>query len=779
MKVIIMPLFQGVVVRNIIRTDLLNILLKDKNIKIIFLVKTEEKRAYLERDFFGPQIEYKVVSNYKEPLLNGLFTFLKYNLLKTKRMDIRRRILLEENKNYISFFLKYIFNRLFSHRWFRTIVRFFDLKIVKDTNYLDIFEEYKPDLVISAHPFGDEENSLIRQAKRLKIKTVAIINSWDKLTSRGILRILPDKMLVPNAIVKNEAVIHADMKVHSINITGMPYFDLFFNKKPRSKEWFYSKFNIDPSKKIVTICPTGQFYSDLDAELINRTMSLLEKKEIPDNAQIIVRFPPNDDVDTSKIKNKDKIIFYQPGIRFSSKRGVDWDMNDEDNQLLLDMLYWSSVIICPPSSISVDASVLDRPVINVRFGSNIKYSNNNIDLYYESDHYSNILGLEGIKLVHNDEELALWINKYMEDPSIDKEGRQKIVKEQCEYIDGGSARRMADLLLELANADDNKSKTKVSLICYHYIKRDDEFQRIWAHDFKLFKTHIDYLKENYPPISLEQLELALNNKLVLPPKCSIITFDDGLKEHVRVGEYLTQNKISAVFNVCGDVILKRKAVIVQTIHFGTAFFGVKKFAIMIEKYIQDESIKAKYRDLISNIEDRDIMTVHSSIKNFFNKNSEHYLILDTMRMFWKNELEKVTPGIFDRVFMDVEDLKYLISIGHSIGLHTASHISFKHSKEEDLFKKEIIDPKKSLEEILNYEIKCFAYPFGKEDDILESNQYYSKFREVGFDYIFTTYYDNIPSLRPQNLGRYLTQSGDSLEDLESNLWSYEISYNHK
>lgn len=449
MKTILFPVLQGVVVRNLLRTDFFELLFGHNDVRVIIIVNSIEKKKYLEREFNGSNIIYEVIQPYVEPSFQSIFTFLKYNLLRTERMDIRRKIYLHESRNYLVYWFRLFFNRLFARPIFLSITRWLDMRLVDDKNFVDLFEKYKPDLLLSAHPFSDVEASLIRQAKKKRILSVGIINSWDKMTSRSILRILPDKLIVHNEIVKKEAVLFTGMNEEDIIVVGVPHYDIFFNGKPRERSVFFSRFKIDPKKKILLFCPTGQYYGMNDTEIINTLIRLQTSGLLGNDVQILVRFPPNDNVDTKGISDLNKIILYQPGIRFSSKRGIDWDMNFEDIQLLYDTLYWSALIICPPSSLSIDAAIVDRPIINIKFGDTKIYSTDNINLYYDSDHYKNILKQEGIKLVLNESDLVLWIRKYLNDQSLNREGRRLIAEEQCYKLDGQSSKRMARSILNI------------------------------------------------------------------------------------------------------------------------------------------------------------------------------------------------------------------------------------------------------------------------------------------------------------------------------------------
>lgn len=451
MKTILIPIFQGVEARNILRTDIFKKLREQKDIKIILLVSNEYKLEYYKKEFVEDErLKFEVFSNFRKSFLEKLFSKFKVYLLKTETMDIKRRLRLYSFKNYPRYFISLIFNRIIARPFFIKIYRFLDYHLVKDDNFKDIFNKYNPDLVFLAHLFGDDEISMLREAKKRNIKSVGFINSWDKLTSRCILRISPDWLIVPNEITKKEAIRYQNINEETIFVSGPPQFDVYKQyTNYLSKEDFCRKLNINPSKKIILFCPLGSSFSDFDwkvAELLNE---FYINKEIPNNTHIIVRFPPNDDVEIRDNVNASIFSFQKPGVRFDSKRGVDWDMRDEDNRLLVDTIYNSSVVVCFPSTMSIDSSVLNKPVININFLYDNRFDMDGFFHYYRMVHYKNILCHEGIKMVKNAEEFASSIRDYLNDPTFDEKGRVSIVNEQIWKFDGKAGERISNFLIEL------------------------------------------------------------------------------------------------------------------------------------------------------------------------------------------------------------------------------------------------------------------------------------------------------------------------------------------
>jgi len=63
-------------------------------------------------------------------------------------------------------------------------------------------------------------------------------------------------------------------------------------------------------------------------------------------------------------------------------------------------------------------------------------------------------------------------------------------------------------------------------------------------------------------------------------------------------------------------------------------------------------------------------------------------------------------------YMTTEQIAQLSKAGHCIGLHSWDHVMVTKYKNEDDWQKEVADPKKKLEKILNGPVEYWAYPYG-------------------------------------------------------------------
>ncbi len=321
-------------------------------------------------------------------------------------------------------------------------------------------------------------------------------------------------------------------------------------------------------------------------------------------------------------------------------------------------------------------------------------------------------------------------------------------------------------------------KIKIIFLSYHYLKRQDEFNRIWGCDFKLFKEHVGFLEKYYKPVGLAELDAFLNGDDVeLPKKCSILIFDDGLKEHAEViAPYLAERKIRALFNI-NTCIFDKEPASTQVIHCGTAYYGIGKFYGLIEKYCDIIGINKKDYELFNPKDNRqtNILVLNKRIKAFFKTGIDYYLGRKILLEIWHKELEKDNKDIFTKIYLTKKDLHELTAMDHEIGAHTHTHILVSDENcTDEIFAQEITGSVNRLKNLLQREVRCFAYPFGQQKEIFYDSKKIEKLHDIGLRYIFTTFRAT-DNFNKDFIGRYSVGSTETILDLKKNIWEYEIN----
>ena len=82
-------------------------------------------------------------------------------------------------------------------------------------------------------PKDPVEADYLHAARTLGIPTIGYVNSWDNLTSKGTIHVVPDLYIVWNEPIALEAVEIHDVPRPTVRITGAPHLDMFFSLRPQ------------------------------------------------------------------------------------------------------------------------------------------------------------------------------------------------------------------------------------------------------------------------------------------------------------------------------------------------------------------------------------------------------------------------------------------------------------------------------------------------------------------------------------------------------------------
>ncbi len=456
MITIFLTCFQAVEVKNLLRTSVAASLRRHRDTRIVALVRNEERRAYYERELPIRSVIYAVCDPSPRGMIERAMSVLKFHLIRTATTDLRRRGHYHESHSAFFYYGGALLNRLIARRWVRRLLRLLDGALVGESGCMTLFASYRPDVVLLANLFDDAEIALLRDARRRGVPTIGFINTWDKLTARASLRLLPDRLLVYNAIVQREAERYADMPRERIGVVGVPQYDIYAATTPMPREQFLRSIGCDPGKRLVLFAPMGSAFSRYDWCAIDLLYDLIEQQKKIKDAELFVRFQPNDFVDERELRARPWLKFDLPGVRFGSERGGDWDMTAQDAVRLRDTLAHARVVISYASSIGIDAALMGKPVININFEIGERTTRRGPGLrsptfYYATEHYQKALASGGIRLVGSAEELVEWTRRYLDNPALDHEVRARLVREQCVFTDGRAGERIAAEVLMLAS----------------------------------------------------------------------------------------------------------------------------------------------------------------------------------------------------------------------------------------------------------------------------------------------------------------------------------------
>src|SRR3989338_102141 len=461
MKTIFIAILNGVEGKNIVRSSVYATLRKESDVRIIFLFRNKSLSSLYESEFADKGTFFEILPPFKKSLAEKFFSRLKFYLLRSETTDLHRLTNLEEGRNYAVYFSSLVFNRVFARPIFRRLVRALDFFLIRQKELDSLFEKYRPAEVFLADLFSDTETAILRESKRRKILSVGLINTWDRVTTRWMIRLLPDCFITFNEIVKKELKEYDDFSPDRSYVSGTVQHDHLITGKFSGREEFCHRLGIDPESRIIVYAPLGSFFDKTRPELDKGLVKILSEAALSgqfsdEKITILVRFHPNDLVDLAEWPTFPNVVYSRPGLKFATElsdkvfsrtRGQKWDLSFDDLSLLRDTIYHSALVVCYYTSFSIYAAVLDKPVINVNFDIRDGWIISKPHPYYNSVHYQKAAATLGIRLVSSEEDFFSAIKKYLADSSLHKEQRQRLVNEQCFKLDGHSGERVAKFLL--------------------------------------------------------------------------------------------------------------------------------------------------------------------------------------------------------------------------------------------------------------------------------------------------------------------------------------------
>lgn len=454
-RTILLPIYNGMVSRNFFRTDVYRELIRDPNIRLVVAIPSSKLEFYKEQ-FSHPRLVFEPLDDIRETRFGTFLAGLAFNLLPTRTIWFRQKDRYIKYGNYPNFFIKRALNLFLGpFRFPKQIIRGLDRFVPADEGVIALIKKYRPDLLFAPDIAFGIDRVFLRAAKRRNIRTIGMVRSWDNLTSKGVIQILPDLLILYTDRMKKQAIKYAGMPEDRIIITGSPGYDDFFRKLPMNREEFFKKIKVDPSRRLILFAPFYDRFTGSAVRMINYLIDAIESGKLPRDIHLLVRYrPATPEIPEGVIKPSPYVSISKPcesyfpiktSLMLSRK---DWEFSDADMQLLLHSLYFCNIMINTFSTLTIDASAFDKPSIGIRFDADPNCpSLHSVKFVLDRhDHYRELASTGGVRLVNDMDDLVSAINAYLENPRLDSEGRKRMREEQIQFFDDLSGKRVAETI---------------------------------------------------------------------------------------------------------------------------------------------------------------------------------------------------------------------------------------------------------------------------------------------------------------------------------------------
>ncbi len=335
--------------------------------------------------------------------------------------------------------------------------------------YADLFDKYKPDMVIASTPGWRMDRYLLRESARRGITNMTVIVGWDNSSSYNISGADVQWATCWSQLQKDELVNGSDWNPERVNIGGIPSYDGYFRKSwlmPRDA--YFKLHGLDPNRKLISYASSFVHFAP-NFPNIEALAKLVSSDSLAEPSQLLIRLHPSHFQDKPKIFAEERERVFElekkyPQVHVVKPVALGGSLGyygGEDMDEKSSMMAYSDVLVTVYSTMLVETAVHDTPmiaaVIDTPGGWN-KPKKFSLSLKEIGDWptHKRFREAKAGRVATNEKELRATLNAYLKNPALDLAERKKFIEDEITFTDGTAGKRTAEFILKVLNRDAEK-----------------------------------------------------------------------------------------------------------------------------------------------------------------------------------------------------------------------------------------------------------------------------------------------------------------------------------
>jgi hypothetical protein len=310
-----------------------------------------------------------------------------------------------------------------------------------------------PDVLLTTGPHQYHQPAIAAAARALRIRTLAMIPSWDNLSTKNRMVFKYDGYAVWSEQMKRDLHhFYPQSRSVPVYVVGALQFDVFHQVRfARTREQFCRSAGLSPDKPIIlyALGSPNLFREHHGALSLARRLMAGDLGDV----QMLVRPHPAFD------KGVEATMFREFGPRVVVQHtGATQHQTEaffQDEPAIVDWVNsfrHADVVVNMSSTAAVDAALCDRPVVNLDYdpapdGAQQEFVK---DVNHRGTHFKPVAESGGVWLVENPQEMVQAVRTYLQFPELHRAERRWIVQHVCGFEDGHNGRRLAEAILDFA-----------------------------------------------------------------------------------------------------------------------------------------------------------------------------------------------------------------------------------------------------------------------------------------------------------------------------------------
>jgi hypothetical protein len=322
------------------------------------------------------------------------------------------------------------------------------------SEYRRLFTE-KPDVVAAFSVEGNREMLLVETANDLGIPTAVMVRSRDNLSAK--IQHLP---YAHAYFVWSEATrqfllhMYPEIDPERVQVTGSPQFDRHLDPKYRlERQDFFSRVGLDPDRPLIVYTMATPGLIDHELEIVQHLADAAHAGRFVRRAQLLVRGHPRgfgSNVGLLHREHAEARSYPHPAnatYRSPEHEAEVVRLILQDEPVHLATLAYQDVQVNVCGTMTIDSAIHDKPTVNVYYdlvkgiGSGLS-----VRRFYERTDVKQMMAYGASRLAYDPEECIRLLNRYLDNPTLDCEGRRRAREEDCGPLDGQAGARIAGAL---------------------------------------------------------------------------------------------------------------------------------------------------------------------------------------------------------------------------------------------------------------------------------------------------------------------------------------------
>jgi hypothetical protein len=265
--------------------------------------------------------------------------------------------------------------------------------IPADDRIVELIAAEAPDLVLVTPliELGSDQVEYVKAARAAGVPCGLCVHSWDNLTNKGVIHVIPDRVFVWNEAQRREAAGLHLVPAERVVVTGAPAYDQWFARRPSTtRDAFCAKVGLPAERPYFLYLCSSKFITPREAAFVKRWIQALRSSGDAGvrEASILVRpHPRGDNRGLTEFDPRE----YPNVVVWPA--GGDNPVDPASRNDFFDSLHHAAAAVGINTSAQIEAGIVGRPVYSIRVPEYVATQEGTLHFHYLVGEHGGLLDM--------------------------------------------------------------------------------------------------------------------------------------------------------------------------------------------------------------------------------------------------------------------------------------------------------------------------------------------------------------------------------------------------